>query len=509
MKLNKLFTNKIIGDVIALFSGAGLTLAFAPFSLYPLAIISPALLLSVWLSVSSGRAFFRGLLFGVGLFGTGVSWVFISIHTYGEAPIWLSTLITSGFVIILALFLAINGYLLNYFFPTNTATKQLCAFPALWVFFEWIRSWIFTGFPWLFLGYSQINSPLKGYAPVFSVYGVSLTVLFISALLVNFFYTTHKIRNIILIVMLLLAGFGLSHISWTQPIGQPIKISLVQGNIPQNMKWTWEAITPTLQSYQKITEKHWDSSIIIWPEAAIPIPLHDAVDYLRTLHLEAKKNNVALITGIPIEDKKKNGYYNAVLTLGNGFGFYFKQHLVPFGEYTPMPIFLNHFLDQFHIPLPNTISNTNPSPPILANGLRIATFICYEIAFPELVLTNDGHIDLLLTVSNDAWFGRSIALAQHLEMAQMRSLEMGRPAVFVSNTGITAFILPNGKIQSRAPIEQAFVLTDVVQKTTGKTPWQRIGMDPILIILTTLLVIAGIIQRKQPKHIGYKKRDNL
>jgi apolipoprotein N-acyltransferase len=273
----------------------------------------------------------------------------------------------------------------------------------------------------------------------------------------------------------------------------------VQGNIPQNLKWTWEEITPTLQSYQKMSEKHWDSNIIIWPEAAIPIPLHDAVDYLRTLHLEAQKHKTALITGIPIENKKNNGYYNAVFTVGNGFGFYFKQHLVPFGEFTPLPTFLSHFLDQFHIPLPNTISSTKPSPPILASGLRIATFICYEIAFPELVLTNDGHIDILLTVSNDAWFGHSIALGQHLEMAAMRSLEMGRPSVFVSNTGITAFILPNGNIQSSAPIEQAFVLTDTVQKMTGKTPWQRVGMDPILMILTTLLVIAGIIQKKQHK----------
>lgn len=506
MKRKALFLNELKSDVLALLSGALLTLAFAPFSLYPLAIISLAALLYLWLTASVQRAFLRGFLFGIGLFGTGVSWVFISIHTYGEAPIWLSTLITAGFVCILALFPAINGYLLNYFFPTNNTTKRLCAFPALWVLIEWIRSWVFTGFPWLLVGYSQINSPLKGYAPLLSVYGVSLAVCLISALSVNFFYTTHKLRSIIIIAVIAIAGFSLSHITWTKPIGHPIKISLVQGNIPQNLKWTWEAITPTLQRYQALSEKHWDSNIIIWPEAAIPIPLDDAVDYLRTLHLEAKKHNTALITGIPVEDKKRNGYYNAVLTIGNGFGFYFKQHLVPFGEFTPMPTYLTHFLDQFHIPLPNTITNTKSFPPILASGLRIATFICYEIAFPELVLTHDGHIDMLLTVSNDAWFGHSLALAQHLEMAQMRALEMGRPAVFVANTGITAFILPNGKIQSQAPIEQAFVLTDTIQKTNGKTPWQYAGMDPILLILITLLVIAGIIEKKQHKKQHKKAR---
>ncbi|MBV8801599.1 MAG: apolipoprotein N-acyltransferase, partial [Gammaproteobacteria bacterium] len=204
-----------------------------------------------------------------------------------------------------------------------------------------------------------------------------------------------------------------------------------------------------------------------------------------------------------IEEKIKNQYYNAIITIGDGFGFYFKRHLVPFGEFTPMSGLLSHYLEQFHIPLPNTIPNNKPSAPILAKGVHIAPFICYEIAFPELVWTNDPSINMLLTVSNDAWFGHSIALAQHLEMAQMRALELGRPAAFVSNTGITAFILPNGKIQSQAPIEKPFVLTDTIQKMTGKTPWQIIRLDPLLIILTILLISAYIIEKKQRK-----KRDN-
>jgi apolipoprotein N-acyltransferase len=500
MSLSKRLSISILGDVLALLSGALLTLAFAPFSFYVVAILSPALLLFLWLNVSTYRAFLRGLLYGLGLFGTGVSWVFISIHTYGEASILLSSVITFGFVLILALFPAINGYLLTRYFTKNNSMKQICAFPALWVLLEWFRSWIFTGFPWLFLGYTQINSVLSGYAPLFSVYGVSLAVLLTSALLVNIFYKRkYLLRNAIIIALIWLIGWGLSHISWTKPIGQPMKITLIQGNIPQNLKWTWESLTPTLQRYQQMTEQHWDSQIIIWPEAAVPIPLHDALDYLRTLHLEATKHHTALITGIPVEDKTKNGYYNAILTIGKGFGFYFKKHLVPFGEYTPMPQLLTHYLDQFHIPLPNTISDNKLSAPLLANGMNIAPFICYEIAFPELVWTKNNTINMLLTVSNDAWFGHSIALAQHLEIAQMRSLEMGRPSAFVSNTGITAFILPNGKIQSHAPVDQPYALTDTIQKMTGKTPWQRMGLDPLLMLVVILLTAAGINEKKQRK----------
>ena len=177
--------NNLLLDSLALISGAILTLAFAPFNIFPLAVISPALLLLTWLNASPKRAFLRGLLYGIGLFGTGVYWIFISVHTFGNTSLLLASLITGGLIGILGLFPAVNGYLLNRYFPVLNSTKIICAFPAIWLLLEWTRSWIFTGFPWLYLGYTQLNSPLKGYAPVFSVYGVSLAVLVSSSLLLN------------------------------------------------------------------------------------------------------------------------------------------------------------------------------------------------------------------------------------------------------------------------------------------------------------------------------------
>jgi apolipoprotein N-acyltransferase len=492
----------LIGDSCALIAGALLTLAFAPFHFYIFGIVSPALLLLLWLNSSPKRAFWRGWLFGAGLFGTGVYWIFISVHTFGNTSLFLALLITGAMIGILALFPAFNGYYLNRFFPKNNASKLLCAFPAIWLLFEWLRTWMFSGFPWLLVGYSQINTPLRGFAPIFSVYGTSLAVLISSGLLVCIFLQFRKNQNktaliyLFSLLLLWLVGFGLSLIHWTKPSGQPVKVSLVQGNIPQEIKWSPQQVQPTLDHYMDLTNPHWDSHIIIWPEAAIPLPLAYATNFLEALATQAGQHKVALITGIPMKAEDRSGYYNTVITLGNGEGMYKKHRLVPFGEYIPFRDLLGGFLDLLKVPMSDFISGEDTPEPIIAHGKKIAVFICYEIAFPEQVLLRDGNIDMILTVSNDAWFGRSIAQAQHIEMAQMRALEMGRPVLFVANDGITAIINENGKIQSAAPAHVSFVLTDTVQTTEGKTPWQRFAIDPILSIALLMLAIA-IWQRRR------------
>lgn len=497
--VNKL-SNHFVGSILSFIAGALLTFAFAPFKIFPLAILSPALLLACWLNVSPIRAFWRGYFFGIGLFATGVYWVFISIHTFGNAPAWLATVITIGFVFILALFPAINGYVLNRFF-INNKTKIIYIFPVLWVFFEWIRSWIFSGFPWLFLGYSQINSPLKGYAPFLSVYAVSLAVVLTSALVVMIFLGLKEKNkkliyfSVIGIILIWALGAILNLISWTKPVGKPVQISLVQGNIPQELKWVPDHVKPTLKLYQTLTEQHWDSKIIIWPEAAVPIPFQDAKDYLNHIASQALKHHTTVITGIFIKAPVNNDYYNSVVALGQGFGIYLKQRLVPFGEFTPMKVYLGKLLNFFDIPMSDVASGGGKPQPLIIGDIKIGVFICYEIAFPEQVRYQDGDIGMLLTVSNDAWFGHSIAQAQHLEMAQMRALELGRPILFVSNNGMTAFIDPSGKIHSEAPPFEQVVLTASMQPMQGKTPWQRYGMDPILLIL-----IIGLI-------LGWKRRE--
>lgn len=491
----------IAGNTISLLAGALLTLSFAPFNLFPLAILAPALLLSTWLNVSRQRAFFRGWLFGLGLFGTGVYWVFISIHTFGNASIFLAAFITVSLIFILALFPALNGFFLNRYFPKTTNTKILFAFPAIWILFEWMRSWMFTGFSWLSIGYSQIDSFLRGYAGIFSLHGVSLAIVMSGAtLLLGYLkFRAKQYKSLfycfILFTSIWLMGSALQTITWTKPYGDPIQVSLVQGNIAQDLKWTSEQVLPTLKLYENLSKPHWDSKIIIWPEGAIPISLQDADDFLKHMSEEARSHNATLITGIPIQVTGTESYYNSVIATGEGHGVYLKQRLVPFGEYTPFYNIFHRFLGSLDIPMSDFVPGKKEEEPLVAAGINIDTYICYEIAFPEQVRNIKSSPGIILAVSNDAWFGHSVAQAQHLEMARMRAIEMGRQVLFVSNNGITAIISANGKIQDAAPPYVEYVLTGKVQAREGRTPWQIAGMDPLLIILIIFLFVAAKRQR--------------
>ena len=302
-------------------------------------------------------------------------------------------------------------------------------------------------------------------------------------------------QHVFALALLWIVGGALTFVHWTKPNGPRIQVSLIQGNIPQEVKWSPSALEPTLKLYQDLTSAHWDSKIIIWPEGAIPIPLQSAQGYLDAMDRNAKAHNTTIITGIPIQALDREGYYNAVLATGKGDGLYFKHRLVPFGEYIPFEKYLHRVLTSLNIPMSDFITNPRHTIPFSINGIKISVFICYEIAFPEQVIDKNPDIGMTLTVSNDAWFGHSIAQAQHLQIAEMRALELGRPILFVSNNGITAIIKPNGHIQaSIAPFEVG-VLTDTVQPYKGLTFWQRFGLDPWFLIIITLLLI-GIQKRK-------------
>jgi len=478
------------GNLLALIAGALLTLSFAPFYIYPLAIISPAVLFALWLRLNKKQAFWRGWIYGLGFFGTGVSWVFISINEYSDATVAMATILTMLFVAVLAVFPGFTGYLAKRFFKRRTENQIIFAMPAIWLLLEWARSWIFTGFPWLLLGDSQLFSPLKGYAPVFGVYGITLAVAVSSGLLLNSAINFRKdnkkraVINLLIMGLIWSTGAGLSAIKWTKPSGDPIKVSLIQGNIDQGNKWDQSKLMPTLDLYKNLTEKHLDSKIIIWPEDAVPLPLQYAEGFIEDVADKAKANNSTVITGIPVKNGEENTYFNAVVAVGSNYSYYLKNRLVPFGEYTPLQKYLKGFMQQFNLPMANMVpGGIKNQKPLLIGDLKIATFICYEIAYPELARFKGDDTGILLTVSNDAWFGKSIALAQHFAMAQMRSLELGRPSIFVSNTGITAIAKPNGALQSSISPHKVNVLTDTIQPMTGTTYWQKHGMDPILLMM--------------------------
>lgn len=484
---------KFARDFLALFAGATLPLGFAPFGWYVLAILSPALLLIVWLNSTKRQAFWRGWLFGLGFFGTGVYWVYISLHLYGASSVFFAGLATVLLIATFALYPALQGYLFNRFFPNNNLAKCLLAFPASWVMFEWLRSWfLFNGFPWLLLSDSQIDAPLRGFAPIFSVFGVSLATTLTSAILVAIFYFPNKLRSKIMLAMLIILIWGsgaiLAQIHWTHPIGKSLKINLVQGNIPQEEKWIANNISTILSTYVQLTQQHWDSDIIVWPECAIVINNLNAQEFLTELDNEAKKHNAAIITGIPVY--KNLHYYNSVIALGNGQGIYSKQHLLPFGDYIPMRWIFNIFSQYVQIPMSDFTPGNASQPDLIAHDVIVAPFICYEIVFPTEVIKSLPKAQLLLLVTDDSWFGKSTALGQHLTTGRMRALETGRYLLFDSNSGPTAIINAQGKIVSTAPNFQQYVLTGTVQPMQGSTPFVIWGIYPILFICLILLFLG-------------------
>ncbi len=492
MQCKTLFESGPIGYLIALLAGAILALGFAPHSLFFLPFISLSLLLGCWLYVGRYAGFWRGFCFGLGLFGVGVSWVYISIHDYGHTSPLIAGGITLGFVMILSIIPGITGYVFTRYFTINNGTKLIAAFPGLWLFFEWVKSWLFTGFPWLDVGYTQLNSPLRDYAPYVGSYGISMLVAMASGLIVyGIIFSGRKRLGAALGFIAIWAFaplFGL--VNFTSPIGDSVKVTLIQADIPPLLKWDPEQVDSTLEYYKTTTEQHWNSQIIVWPESAVPILKRSAEPYLHTLAKEASETRTSLIIGMPTQDYKGE-LHNSFIVIGDGRGSYNKRHLVPFGEFTPQPSLFAPAMEYLGVPMANFTHGTYTQHPPIASGVRLMPLICYESAFADLVRTFFDRAQLIVTLSDDLWFGHSWAIDQHLEMTQMRALETGRYALFANNNGSSSIINNVGGIDVRAPNNAKAVVVGQVQPMNGYTPWILMGLNLPLLIMLLFFFLAG------------------
>lgn len=497
----------------AFIGGAIMPFAFSPYDFGIAAIASPAILLWCLIKCRPAKAFLLGWIYGIGMFGLGVNWVYVSIHDYGYTTPLLASLFTALFVFTLALFPAMMCALLNKLFPRNDGIRSLLAFPSLWVFFEMLRGWILTGFPWLFVGYSQMGTRIEAFAPLGSVWAVSWAAVFTASIffsIADYYYHNRdnkKLRNKLILSLIVLwgAAFGLYQVKWTQPTGQQLNVALVQGNIPQLMRWDAKYIASIIDTYQTLTQRALKANIVVWPEGAIPIPLPESEVFFQKMQAFALQNNIALLTGVPSQLAHKEQYYNSLLGLGLAQGIYHKTHLVPFGEYVPLEKWLRGLIAFFNLPMSSFISGPQEQAPITLQGFsfapdqtfRLAPAICYEIAYPLYVQSLSQQADFILTVSNDTWFGKSIGPAQHLQIAQFRALETGRSVIRATNTGYTAVIDPTGDIQTIAPQFATTVLFGEIKLMQGQTPWVRFGIWPLLGFLGVLLGLALFLRSLQ------------
>lgn len=482
--------------LLATVVGASIPLGFAPFGIWPIPILALAALLLLLEERSPGGAARIGFAFGAGCFLAGTYWLYHSLHVLGGAPLLLALLLMLGLVAIMALYSAGYAWLLRRL-GFGRFTSCLLLAPGAWTLIEWWRGWFMSGFPWLSLGYAQIDSPLAGLAPVLGVYGVSLAcALTAGALVACRRGGLLPIGSAATVLVTVWGGAALlGQQTWTAPSGAPVRVAMVQGNVAQEDKWDPAYLYPTMDLYLELTDEHWDADIVIWPEAAIPALMHQIDDdYLPLVAARAEASDTEVILGIL---RREQGlYYNSLLSLRSG-EVYSKRHLVPFGEYFPVPDFVRTWMRLMDLPYADIESGPQGQSLLRAAGLTLGATICYEDAYGQDQLTSVRAADLLINVSNDAWFGTSIAPHQHLQIARMRALEAGRPMLRATNTGITAAIGPRGEVISTLPQFQTDVLVVEVQPYGGRTPYARWGDTPAILLALLLVALAWVADRRR------------
>ncbi|MBV1930506.1 MAG: apolipoprotein N-acyltransferase [Porticoccaceae bacterium] len=506
---------------VALLSGALLPLTFAPMSWWPVALLCCAALNFASRHTALRQAFIVCLLFGFGLYATGASWIYVSIHEYGQASVALAALLTGLFAFGLGAVFTLPIIFFGRIKQNNPLFRAL-TFAALWVLGEWFRGWFLTGFPWLYLGYGFIDTWLAGWAPIGGVLAMGGMVAFSGVLLSELLgevlrdalsgesdnmpgsKPNNKNRvwmtgfSTLLIATLWLGGGLLQKQSWTTAIAAtPLNVILVQPNNPVLSKWDDKALPLILSDIREKTLTFADSDLIIWPESGIPALQNNVQAFLHELDLSAKNQNTGLITGIP--SYSDGQYFNSVIGLGTASGSYQKRRLVPFGEYVPLEHWLRGLISFFDLPMSAFSVGADEQALIAIGPYQLATAICYEIAYSAPLAKDARQANLLLTVSNDTWFGDSLGPHQHLQIARIRALETGKPLLRATNDGITAFIDSRGQLVKQLPRFSSGVLEGQIQPHEGMTPYARWGQMPVIGLCLLVLLAAIVLDRRLPK----------
>lgn len=490
------------GHLLALLGGSLSTLALTPFDLWPLGLLSVALLYVGLRQLGGSQAAIRGWMWGVGLFATGVSWVYISIHVHGYASPALAGLLTALFVGGLALIPALMAWLwARWLRPDGYVWLACLGFAALWVAQEIFRGWFLTGFPWLYQGYAHTDTWLVGWAPVGGVWLASFFSVLTACLLIEIL-SAGRLRQraaaAALIAAIWLGGLMLSTIEWTRPVGEPLSVALIQADIPQSRKWDPDHIEHTLALYRDMSYSQGPVDLIVWPETAVPVLQSRAAPFVEAMAANLAEQGTTLITGIPVDEYDADGtmsIYNGIMVAGDDSNQYLKHKLVPFGEYVPLENWLRGLIAFFDLPMSSFARGPEVQEPLQAMGYRLAPFICYETVYPDFAARLAAQSELLISISNDSWFGKSIGPLQHLQMARMRSIESGRWMIRGTNNGVTALIDNKGAITVDIPQFRQLALRGQVQPREGLTPYLRWKSWP-LGILVMASMLGCFIQRR-------------
>ncbi len=514
--------------LLALFSGAMLVFAFSPFTIYPVAWFSPAILFYLLSKAQTKKQYFNlSWVYGIGMFGVGASWPFYSLYFFAHAPLAVALFATTAFVLLVSLLsLGSFGLLASLFRFRPLFLKLLLFYPVSWVVAEWFRSWFLTGFPWLYLGNSQIDTFFAAFAPIAGVFAVSLSSVIIAGALLSFllgnsvqrkvhievdpvhqsvsnnalveerFGSSIRIMSALIIVLLVSSAFALQSINWTVKFDKPLRVSVLQSNISQNEKLNPETLMPSIELYRNMTLKSMDSDLIVWPETG----LFDTFDRHMGSLIEPLQKSLSttrktiLVGGFYVNENQ--GVENSVLAISaDNREIYSKRHLVPFGEYTPLLKYIRWLSKWIQLPYDNIASGVNDGTLMVGDHIAQMT-ICYEDAFGSEIIQSLPLASMLINVTHDGWFTGSLEPHQHMQIARMRAVETGRYLVRATTTGPSGIINEKGELIATAPVNSKSIITGQVQPFSGATPYVRWGNWLIIVILGVILLLGVIWKRE-------------
>mgnify|MGYP001349067180 FL=1 len=468
---------------IALLCGLVFSFGFAPFDLWLLSILSLVLLLTL-LNDSNRDVFLIGYFFGFGMWVTGISWLYVSIHYHGNVNIYGSILIILLFIAILALYSGLLFLLNNYFRKHSPKNLFFLTLPASWVIIELLRSYLFTGFPWLISGTMLANTVIDGFTPIIGAQGNTFFLILIATLVFQTFYKAKEKSSALfpLIVLLLIipSSFFFKSIEWTSEENE-IQVSVYQPNLTLEDKWSQFGVIKSEGMIERAIDNANHGELIVFPETALILAEKDNQSFLDRIRYKSFNKDITLISGI-IEREDNSTIRNRLQAFGSINTFYDKVKLVPFGEFIPFEGYLGDFLDIIGLNLTNTIPG-EAIKPINTGKLRISPSICYEIAFDELIRKTAKDSNVLLTISNDTWFGESIGPIQHLEIAQNRALEHKKPLIRSTNSGISAIISKDGEIIEKQDYFEEKLLKIKLMLYSGNTFYSNYGNLPLYVFL--------------------------
>lgn len=499
--LAKALSNRWARRIVALGVGALLNLAFAPYQLWPLAILCPAALMLLWEGARPREAAVLGFWFNFGTFLVGTWWIYTGVHTMAAVPAWIALFLLFGLTSIMAGYHAALGYIVTRWLPASGALRWLVAVPAAWAFIEWWRGWFLSGFMWLSLGYTQTDTWLANLAPVIGVYGISAVLLLGAGALVALIRgnTRTRVTAVAVLVVPWVVAASLGGVEWTKPSGKPVGVAIVQGAIPQDEKWAKENEANVLGIYRRLAEQAFGTPVIVFPEASLPPIANEIMDYLVPLYRDAEQKGSALVLGIlraklNPERTAYSDYYNSVLALDlkatDELQWYDKSHLVPFTEFFPVPKIVRRWMVVMNLPYSDFTRGAVVQPALRAGGLNLSASICYEDGYGSSYLEQLKSADTLVNVTNDAWFGHGSARYLHFQIARMRAIEAQRYLLRAGNDGISAVIGPRGEVVAEAPGFEPYVLRSEVTPRMGLPPYARVG-NWLVVCLASLGVVLG------------------